>query len=83
MERCARPAKRGRGERIKASQRNKFEAAAEKIRSKRKCKNLKEQNLNGALVATSSDCLLADECATKKRQSVKYWLQIKYTDFYI
>ena len=28
-QRCARPAKRGRGERIKASQRDKFEAAAE------------------------------------------------------
>ncbi len=38
-KRCARRGG-GRGERIKASQRNKFEAAAEEIRSKRKCKNL-------------------------------------------
>jgi len=30
----------GRGERIKASQRGKFEVAAERLRSKRKCKNL-------------------------------------------
>jgi len=38
-QRCARRGG-GRGERIKASQQGKFKTAAERLRSKRKCKNL-------------------------------------------
>jgi hypothetical protein len=37
---------------------------------KRKCKNLKEQNLNGATGGLSKNCVLLSDCAIKKRNSL-------------